>query len=56
MIANKDQTEPSSNQPLPNSSKIYVEGQIHADLKVPMREIRLHPTHSVSGETIENEQ
>ncbi|MBT4275529.1 MAG: phosphomethylpyrimidine synthase, partial [Verrucomicrobia bacterium] len=55
MIANKDQTEPSSNQPLPNSSKIYVEGQIHADLKVPMREIRLHPTHSVSGETIENE-
>ncbi len=55
MIANKDQTEPSSIQPLPNSSKVYVEGKIHSDLKVPMREIELHPTHSVSGETIENE-
>jgi phosphomethylpyrimidine synthase len=55
MIANKEQTEPSSNQPLPNSSKVYVGGQLHKDLKVPMREIELHPTHSVSGEIIDNE-
>ncbi|MEO0412347.1 MAG: phosphomethylpyrimidine synthase ThiC, partial [Pseudomonadota bacterium] len=30
--------------PLPASAKVYKSGHIHADLKVPMREIALHPT------------
>ena len=55
MIANKDQTEPSSSQPLPNSTRVYVDGQIHDYVKVPMREISLHPTHTVTGETVQNE-
>ena len=55
MIANKDQTEPSSSQPLPNSTRVYVDGQLHDSVKVPMREISLHPTHTVTGETVQNE-
>ncbi|MDO5528124.1 MAG: phosphomethylpyrimidine synthase ThiC [Paracoccus sp. (in: a-proteobacteria)] len=30
--------------PLPASTKIYARGQIHPDLRVPMREIALHPS------------
>jgi phosphomethylpyrimidine synthase len=30
--------------PLPASTKVYKPGQIHSDLRVPMREIALHPT------------
>jgi phosphomethylpyrimidine synthase len=33
--------------PLPASKKVHVEGTIHPDIRVPMREIALHPT---SGE------
>lgn len=55
MIAKKDQTEPSSSQPLPNSTRVYVDGQLHDCVKVPMREISLHPTHTVAGETVDNE-
>ena len=29
---------------LPASKKIYVKGNIHKDIKIPMREIALHPT------------
>ena len=29
---------------LPASRKIYVDGQLHADVRVPMREISVHPT------------
>ncbi len=32
----------------PNSKKVYVEGKIHADIRVPFREITLSPT-AVSG-------
>ena len=35
----------------PNSTRIYVEGQIHKDLKVPMREIRLSDTEHANGVT-----
>jgi phosphomethylpyrimidine synthase len=55
MIAKKDQTEPSSSQPLPNSTRVYVDGQLHDCVKVPMREISLNPTHTVAGKTVENE-
>ena len=30
--------------PLPASRKVYVEGRLHKDIKVPQREIDLHPT------------
>ena len=38
----------------PNSTRIYVEGQIHKDLKVPMREIRLSDTEHANGVTEKN--
>src|SRR5207248_6169507 len=45
----------SVDKPLPNSRKVYVSGQIHADVRVPFREISLAPTKSVSGEIEVNE-
>ncbi len=33
-----------STGPLPASIKIYKPGQIHADIRVPLREIAVHPT------------
>ena len=55
MIATKDSFEPStlrsvatedghSGEQLPKSKKIYVAGQLHPDVRVPMREIELTPT------------
>src|SRR6266542_6253831 len=40
---------------LPNSKKIYVSGKLHADVRVPLREISLAPTKSMNGETEANE-
>src|ERR1700719_1885874 len=45
----------SVQNPLPNSKKIYVAGKIHADLRVPFREISLAPTKTMSGEIEVNE-
>ncbi len=47
--------EPHSSDQLPNSRRIYVEGQIHADVRVPMREIALSPTKAFNGRVEENE-
>src|SRR5947209_18715060 len=33
----------------PASTKVYVQGSIHPDIRVPMREIRLTPTASQNG-------
>jgi phosphomethylpyrimidine synthase len=41
--------------PLPNSRKVYVEGELHPDLRVPFREISLAPTKTMSGEMEVNE-
>src|SRR5207253_2813676 len=41
--------------PLPNSKKVYVDGQIHASVRVPFREISLAPTKSMDGEIEDNE-
>ena len=50
MIADPNKSfEPHSSQPLPNSTRVYVEGRLHPDLRVPMREIRQSPTHTASG-------
>ncbi len=38
----------------PNSHRVYVPGKLHADLRVPMREIELSPTNHPSGRVEEN--
>ena len=39
----------------PNSTRIYVEGEIHEALRVPMREIRVSDTEHPNGEIEKNE-
>ncbi|RDJ09668.1 phosphomethylpyrimidine synthase ThiC [Rhizobium grahamii] len=46
-IAAKNITPTVTTGPLPASKKIHIPGEIHADIRVPMREISVHPT---SGE------
>jgi phosphomethylpyrimidine synthase len=55
MIATKDSFEPHSSEQLPNSRKVYVEGTLHPDIRVPMREIELAPTKSYTGQVEVNE-
>jgi phosphomethylpyrimidine synthase len=55
MIATKDSFEPHSSEQLPNSKKIYVEGKIHPDVKVPMREITVGDTKSYTGAIAKND-
>src|SRR6266705_195413 len=45
----------SVERPLPNSRKIYVNGEIHPGIRVPFREITLAPTKSINGEIEINE-
>jgi phosphomethylpyrimidine synthase len=49
MIAPTSAIEPDSSEPLPNSSRIYVEGEIYPDVRVPMREIGLASTKAFDG-------
>src|SRR5580693_6677831 len=49
MIATKDSFEPHSSEQLPNSKRVYLPGQIHADVQVPVREIQLTSTQSYTG-------
>ena len=49
MIAPKDAIEPESTEALPNSRRVYLEGRIHPELRVPMREITLAPTRNFNG-------
>jgi phosphomethylpyrimidine synthase len=55
MIATKDSFEPHSSEQLPASKKIYVEGTIHPDVRVPMREIEVSPTKSYTGAIAPND-
>jgi phosphomethylpyrimidine synthase len=41
--------EPHSSEQLPASKKIYVQGALHPDVRVPMREITVSPTKSYTG-------
>ncbi|WP_417443225.1 phosphomethylpyrimidine synthase ThiC [Joostella sp.] len=45
-----------SREPFPNSSKIYVYGNIYKDIKVPMREIKLDDTTDQFNGTTEKNQ
>lgn len=55
MIAPKDSIFPQSSDPLPNSRRIYVSGELHPQIRVPMREISLSDTRLPDG-SIENNQ
>ncbi|MFM8982572.1 MAG: phosphomethylpyrimidine synthase ThiC, partial [Spartobacteria bacterium] len=55
MIAPAEAFEPSSTDPLPNSTRVYVEGSLHKDVRVPMREISLSPTKRLDGSLEKNE-
>src|SRR5882724_4380198 len=49
MIATKDSFEPHSSEQLPASKKVFVEGSLHQDIRVPMREIEVSDTKSYTG-------
>jgi phosphomethylpyrimidine synthase len=65
MIATKETFEPSSrsnaaedghsSETLPNSSKVYVAGTVHPDVRVPMRQIEVSPTKTFDGKEEKNE-
>ena len=55
MIATKESIEPQSSDRLPKSKKVYVNGNLHADVRVPFREIELSPTKSFNGRIEANE-
>src|SRR3954447_2389940 len=56
MIATKDSLEPqSSDYVMPNSRRVYVEGELDPDVRVPFREISLAPTKDFSGKLEPNE-
>ncbi len=56
MIASKDSIEPkSSDYLMPNSQRVYVEGEVHPDVRVPFREINLAPTKDFNGQLEPNE-
>ncbi|MCW5558649.1 MAG: phosphomethylpyrimidine synthase ThiC [Verrucomicrobiae bacterium] len=56
MIADpKSSFEPHSSQQLPASTRVYVSGRLHPDLRVPMREIALSPTKRLDGRLEPNE-
>jgi len=50
MIANRNSIQPQSGEPLTNSSRVWVPGKIHPDVRVPFREINLSPTKSFNGQ------
>ncbi|HAV62281.1 MAG TPA: phosphomethylpyrimidine synthase, partial [Verrucomicrobiales bacterium] len=55
MIADPKFLEPHSREQLPASRRVYLEGSIHPDIRVPMREIGLSPTKDFNGESCANE-
>lgn len=55
MIANKASEEPNSSAALPNSSRVYVAGKCHPDIRVPFREVQQSGTRLHNGATEENQ-
>src|SRR5205809_1856253 len=49
------ESPPHSSDQLPNSTRVYVPGALHEDIRVPMREIALSPTKSFNGQLEVNE-
>src|SRR2546428_169820 len=52
---NSENSVHSVEKSLPNSKRVYVDGQVHADIRVPFREISLAPTKTMAGEIEVNE-
>jgi len=50
MITTDDSTEANTNESLPNSRKVFLQGRLPADIRVPFREISLAATKTMSGE------
>jgi len=55
MIASKDSFEPHSREQLPASKRVYLPGELHADVRVPMREITVGDTKSYTGAVMKND-
>jgi phosphomethylpyrimidine synthase len=55
MIAHPESLQPHSSIPLPRSRRVYLPGKVHADVRVPMREIELSPTRSMGDRLEPNE-
>src|SRR5690348_1562236 len=49
MIAIKYSFDPHSSEQLLASKRVYVQGQIHPNVRVPLREIELTPTKTVAA-------
>ena len=49
MIAKRESVGPQSGDPLPNSSRVYVDGRIYPEVRVPFREIQISPTKLPGG-------
>jgi phosphomethylpyrimidine synthase len=49
MIASKESFEPHSSEQLPASKKVFVVGNLHPEIRVPMREIEVSDTKSYTG-------
>ncbi len=54
MIATKNSIQPQSGEPLPNSTRAYVPGKMHPEIRVPFREVKLSPTKSFNGQVEAN--
>ena len=54
-ILTKEAHEPHSSEQLPNSKRVYLQGQIHPDVQVPVREITVSETKSYTGAVTANE-
>ena len=56
-VDNAEEIRAIENDPtlFPNSTRIYVPGEIHPDIKVPMREIRVSDTEHADGTIEKNE-
>ncbi|HZJ13867.1 MAG TPA: phosphomethylpyrimidine synthase ThiC, partial [Chthoniobacteraceae bacterium] len=55
MIASNDPIDAHSTDQLPASTRVYVQGELFPDVRVPMREIALAPTKSFDGKIEVNE-
>ncbi len=49
MIAKPEFVASNSRTPLPRSSRVHVDGVLHPDVRVPMREVELTPTRGRDG-------
>ena len=56
MIADPQSSiEPHSSEQLPNSKRVYLPGQIHTEVQVPVREIQVSDTKSYTGTVTKND-